>query len=124
MSKIDLGAKGENIVTKYLENNNFVIIDKNYRTRFGEIDIIAQKDNLIAFVEVKLRNNPKFSLTNLVPFSKQLKIIKTALNYLSANSVKLYDKILRFDVALLEIDNDKTTINYIENAFTKPEQVN
>lgn len=121
MSKINLGFKGENIVAEYLKNNNFIILDKNYKVKFGEIDIIAKQKDLIIFVEVKLRNNPKFSLTNLVTPLKQSKIIKTALNYVFINSINVDESILRFDVALVQIDNDNINLKYIENAFTKPE---
>lgn len=115
-----LGIQGENITIQYLEDKKFNIITKNYRVKYGEIDIIAQKENLIVFVEVKLRNNPKFFLSDLISFSKQKKIIKTALNFTLKN-INSENNILRFDVALVEIIDNKINLNYIENAFTKPE---
>ncbi len=121
MDRISLGFKGENIVSEYLKKDNFTILENNYRSKCGEIDIIAQKDDLIVFVEVKLRNNPKFSLSNLIPRSKQAKIIMTALNYLATHNITLQNNILRFDAALVEVINDKINLNYIKNAFTRPE---
>ena len=115
--KITLGLEGENLVAQYLEDKGFEIIDKNYRTKYGEIDIIARNNDLISFVEVKLRQNPKFYLSDLISLSKQHKIIKTALNYTMIKGLSNY--ILRFDVALVEVFNDTVNINYIENAFTK-----
>jgi putative endonuclease len=49
----ETGATGEDVATKYLENKGFLIIDRNYRKRWGELDIIAQKDGTVHFVEVK-----------------------------------------------------------------------
>lgn len=49
----DIGKIGENITDTFLSNNGFVIIERNYRTRYGEIDIIARKDNVLRFIEVK-----------------------------------------------------------------------
>ena len=49
----DIGKIGENITDTFLRNNGFVIIERNYRTRYGEIDIIAKKDNVLRCIEVK-----------------------------------------------------------------------
>lgn len=113
--RINLGKKGEELVAKYLEKNNFIIIEKNFSSKYGEVDIIAQKDNVIAFVEVKLRQNPAFYLSELITGSKQNKIIKTALWYIGNNNFS--DMIFRFDVALLEPIKNDYKITYIENAF-------
>lgn len=115
--RIELGKKGEEIIAQDLENKGFKICQKNYKVKFGEIDIIAQKNDLLVFVEVKLRRNPLFYLSELIVPSKQKKIIKTALWYISTN--KINNKIYRFDVALLESTNNDYTITYIENAFTQ-----
>lgn len=55
----NLGKKGEKIAYEYLINNNFTVVEKNFRSKFGEIDIIAKKDNKIYFIEVKTRANLK-----------------------------------------------------------------
>ena len=49
----EIGAKGEEVATKWLENKGFSIIDRNYRKKWGELDIVAEKKGLIHFVEVK-----------------------------------------------------------------------
>lgn len=117
--KINLGKKGEELVATYLENLGFVVLHKNYTSKLGEIDLIAQKGEVLAFVEVKLRNNAKFDLSELIVRSKQNKIIKTALRYISLN--QFYDMVFRFDVALINAVNDNFEIKYIPNAFTKLE---
>ncbi|MFC1894619.1 YraN family protein [Candidatus Dependentiae bacterium] len=113
--RIKLGNKGEQIIAKFLEKNNFEILQQNYKSKFGEIDLIAQKDNLIAFVEVKTRKKAYFPISNVVTISKQKKISKTANLFISKN--KIYNKICRFDVATVISDNNEYKINYIKNAF-------
>ena len=68
-----LGKKGEDIVAKKLKSEGFSILHRNYRKRFGEIDIIAVKKDLLIFVEVKMRKNPLFDLSYLIVPSKQKK---------------------------------------------------
>lgn len=112
------GQESELIVTRYLQNQNFSILVSNYKKFFGEIDIIALKDNLVVFVEVKARKNSKVSLHYLVPYAKQQKIIKVARCFISENESKMQNKILRFDVALLHLkDGQKPELTYIPNAF-------
>src|ERR1700731_4687155 len=95
-----LGQQGELAIVSYLEKEGYVILNRNYRTQFGEIDIIAQKKDVIAFVEVKLRNDVRLPLENLISFKKQQRIIKGA-QLFSATHDYAQGKILRFDVALV-----------------------
>lgn len=106
-----LGNAGETSVIHILEKKGFRILARNYTIRAGEIDIIATKDNLIVFVEVKTRTHITFALSQVITPSKQRKIIVTAKHFLLSNSS--YDKVCRFDVALVEGQN----IQYIPNAF-------
>lgn len=114
---LKFGKQSEYAVMQYLRNQNFTIIAHSYKKFFGEIDIIAKKNNVIAFVEVKARKNSKVSLHDLITPSKQQKIIKVAQNFISKYPVT--DGIIfRFDVALLHLqDNRETQITYIANAF-------
>ena len=57
----DIGSYTENIAATYLLNNGYSILDRNYRNKFGEIDIICQKDNIIIFVEIKSRYTNSFA---------------------------------------------------------------
>ncbi len=114
--EIILGKKGEELVASYLQKQGFIIQAMNYRIKAGEIDIIAAKHEVMAFVEVKLRQNPQFPLSELIVPAKQKKIIKAALWYIA--SKRLQDMVFRFDVALLEPQGSEYTITYIENAFT------
>ena len=111
------GNISEEFVCNYLKKNDFIILTQNYSQRFGEIDIIANKQNIIIFVEVKARKNDYFNLSEVITKSKQKKIILTAKYYLVSN--KIQDKVCRFDVALLHSKDDSFKLQYFENAFNE-----
>ena len=114
------GQRGEELIKELLKNESFIILEQNYKKFFGEIDIIAQKANLIVFVEVKTRKNAHVSLFELVGPTKQRKIIQVAQEYICK---KLFTECTyRFDVALIEMSNNaEPDIQYIPNAFNKRE---
>ncbi len=116
MNKRELGNIGEDAVCNFLEKKSYKVIKRNYTIRGGEIDIIAENDEVIAFVEVKSRaRNPLVSGAEAITKAKMLHIIKTAEHYLNSFSS---DKQPRFDVAVVEIDNGRASIiQYLENAF-------
>jgi putative endonuclease len=120
MKKNETGKLGEMAAADFLRKNGYTIQCANFRTRFGEIDIIATDENFIVFAEVKTRVKDSMVLPReAVDFFKQKKIIKAAQQYLSQNAVNLQP---RFDV--IEITTQKNSefkilsINLIENAFT------
>lgn len=108
-----IGNEGELLVAVWLINQGFTLLARNFSATQGEIDIIAKKENVIAFIEVKTRQSMHFPLSQVVTPSKQLKIIKTAKIYLMRN--QFIDSIYRFDVAL--VNKEQGSIEYIENAF-------
>jgi putative endonuclease len=116
--KISLGKKGEELVALYLKKQGYTICACNYTKRCGEIDIIAQKDHVRAFVEVKLRQSHYFTLSEVVTPAKQRKIITTARFYNSQIDDTI-DMIYRFDIALVEHNGKDYDITYIPNAFTQ-----
>jgi putative endonuclease len=106
------GLKGEKLAIKYLKNNNYKIIDTNYTTKIGEVDIIAKKDTQTVFVEVKTRSTKKFgNPSEAVTKHKQNKIRQVSTQYLKAN--KQLNDSCRCDV--IEVLNGD--INHIKNAF-------
>jgi putative endonuclease len=114
--RIEKGKEGESLVARYLEKHGYSIVTQNYRKRFGEIDLIAKKDDTIAFVEVKWRNNPLVDPAELIGPSKQRKIISIAKEFLSKHTN--FDVVCRFDVALIEQNNNNSIkLQYIPNAF-------
>ena len=99
------GNLAENKAVKFLCENNFTILDRNYYSRFGEIDIIAFKDNVIHFIEVKSgKGEPIYRVTS----KKLSKIQKTSLLYLN-------QKKLNFDFCYDVIEIKEDEINFIEN---------
>lgn len=114
--RIEKGKEGELLVAQYLQKKGYTIITQNYRKRYGEVDLIAQKNDVIAFVEVKWRHNPLIDPAELIGFSKQKKIISIAKEFVSKHTDKEF--IYRFDVALIEESNNSINLQYIPNAFT------
>lgn len=112
------GQQSEQIISDYLKSQKFIILEQNYKKFFGEIDIIAQKNDLIVFVEVKARKNSQISLHHLVSYSKQQKIIKVAQHFIAHSKTSVHNKTLRFDVALLHVQDNQQQLTYIPNAFT------
>ena len=110
-----LGNNGEAIVAQWLEGHGATILARNFTTRMGEIDVIATKGEIVAFVEVKTRNKEYFPIAQTVHFGKQQKIIKAAQMFILKNRIQ--DKVFRFDVATVVWDGDTHAISYIKNAF-------
>lgn len=115
----DTGAWGEALAAAHLKRHGFRIVKRNYRGRFGEIDIIAENREYIVFAEVKLRKNDGYGTAReFVGAEKQRRIILTAMAYLEAYPTRLQP---RFDVVeIYASDGTKTkhpTIIYLEDAF-------
>lgn len=114
----ELGNLGEELAAKYLTKNEYIIINRNYRTRYGEIDIIAKNNDYLVFIEVKARKNNHFGYPReAVDYMKQRKI-KNLANYYLLKENKMNNNI-RFDVVevFLDIDNKACSIEIITNAF-------
>jgi putative endonuclease len=108
------GAAAEDLAADYLIQHKLKIIERNYRCRHGEIDLIAKDGAALVFVEVRLRSPGNFggAAASITP-AKQQKILATARHYLSAQSGL---PPCRFDVLLLDgLSADK--IEWIKNAF-------
>lgn len=106
------GKKGETKAVLFLKKHGYKILETNFKNKIGEIDIIAEKDNIIVFVEVKNRSTYGFGRPiEAVDFRKQSKIKKVAEIYLMIKN-KYYNDV-RFDV----IEICDTSINHVKNAF-------
>jgi putative endonuclease len=116
MTTTDLGKKGEMLAVSNLEAAGMEIIAKNFRSKTGEVDIIAIDNNdTIVFVEVK--NWSKFGMEDLgygIDIRKQQKIIKTAKFFLSENR-EYSNMSIRFDVIFVK----NNSINHLASAFTE-----
>ncbi|MBU5488665.1 YraN family protein [Clostridium sp. MSJ-8] len=113
-----IGYYGEDLTCDFLTNNGYVILDRNFTCKIGEIDIISRKGNLLVFTEVKSRYSYKYGipLESITP-SKISNIRKIAHLYIIRNS--LFDLYARFDVCEIyfNYDNNNYDINYLENCF-------
>lgn len=118
MDTRELGSFGEQQASMFLRKKGYSIAAVNYSCRIGEIDIIARKDNIIAFVEVKLRKSDYFgSGMEYVTKAKQKRIIRTAMYYMQHKSQELQP---RFDIIEIYAPNGKdgaVTIDHLEDAF-------
>jgi len=118
-----LGLKGEQAVVSYLCAQQCTIMTTNFRVHGGEVDIIAKKDNVLMFVEVKTRNNPLIDPAEVITTSKQKKIMHAAQFFLITNKLNTDDYTCRFDVALVSFVHNKADIAYIPDAFQEPNYV-
>ena len=109
------GSFGEKLAAKELIKKGYEIIEFNFCKKGGEIDIIAKKDDVYVFVEVKLRKSLYAGVPcEAVDSVKQKRIIETAIKYIAEKN--LYDYAVRFDVIEI-LDLDKIYMRHIENAF-------
>jgi putative endonuclease len=115
-SRQEEGREGEERAEKTLKKEGYTILEKNFRTRFGEIDIIAEEKGCLVFVEVKKRNTPTFGDPfHAINRRKRQHLIKSALFYMKSHNE--FDRSVRFDV--VGIDGDR--IKIIRNAFAADE---
>ena len=115
------GDEGEAKVAEYLQSDGYVICARNFHIRGGEVDIIARKKEVIAFVEVKTRKVERFALSEVVTLSKQRKIIRAARTYLFRQ--RIGDVAIRFDIALVTGEPASAKVTYLPNAFTAHEEI-
>ncbi len=117
MSSKTVGNKGERIAVKWLVDKGYTILTTNYFSPYGEIDIIAKKDEIIYFVEVKTRLNTTFgnpidSLTK----TKQMRIQKTVYIYLEKSAVRYKDFKISF-IGIQKKTNGKLQLTYIADVL-------
>ncbi len=119
LQRKEVGARGEKLAADFLKKRGYKILQRNYRCREGEIDIIVQKDECLVFVEVRTKKNTAFGTPEeSVTLSKREKLISLANAYIQA-----YDKppqSWRIDVVAVELtpDNRVSRLEHIENAVS------
>lgn len=106
-----LGKDGEKQAVKYLKKNRYKILEKNYKTRFGEVDIIAKKGDVVAFIEVKTRLSDIFGTPAQAVTAERRRKYFLAAKYYFAGEIT--DCTVRFDI----IEIFRGQLNHIENAF-------
>lgn len=111
-----LGQQGEEIAVGYLQKEGYGILDRNFRTRYGELDVICMKKDILVFVEVKTRRSETYGTAEEALTAKKIEHIrKVALHYLNSHPVR--HKEIRFDVITILMRNDEPQLNHIIAAF-------
>ena len=119
---IERGIEGEDLAVSALEKSRYKIVERNYRTRAGEIDIVAREGECLVFVEVRTRASIEYGWPQeTVIARKQKKLCKAARWYLQKNRIE--DVPCRFDVVAIVMNEalDEPQVEVIKNAF-RPEK--
>ncbi len=113
----DLGKKGEELAVSHLKSLGYKIVERNFRCRLGEIDIIAYHGKTLVFVEVRTRKSCQFgSPLSSVTYRKQKKLITLAKFYMKKH--RLFERVARFDVVGIILDKTgNVSIELVQNAF-------
>ncbi len=117
-SRSGKGRKGEEVAASYLKKKGYRIVERNFRWRGGEIDIIAERKGMLVFVEVRSFSSDALGIDpveTIGPFKIQ-KLIKTAEYYLESHP-EFQNHDLRFDAIGVKFNKDDVKIDHIENAF-------
>ncbi len=116
-----LGQRWESVAEKHLRASGYVIRDRNYRARAGEIDLIAEEDGVLCFVEVKGRSSAGFgSPADAVTAEKQRRIARAAQEYLLRRRLPSSTR-CRFDVVSILDSGERLEVTIFRDAFPMPE---
>jgi len=115
-----IGSDGERAAAEFLEARGYRILDRNYRTKLGELDLVADERGTLVFVEVKVRRNDRFGgPAAAITLAKQARIARMAQQYLVSR--RLSGRPCRFDVVLIRGDDPRTRqIELVPGAFDAP----
>ena len=114
-----VGKAGEEAAVQYLLQSGYRILERNYRCRFGEIDLIARDGRTLAFIEVKTRRSRRFGpAASAVTFEKQRHLIRASQTYLRQRGKA--DDLCRFDVVTIDLNAHGVSIELIKDPFQLP----
>jgi len=112
-SRKAIGQAGEEAAARYLEQQGYTILERNFRLRLGEVDIIARHGEYLVFIEVKTRRTKKFgSPFEAVDVRKQQQITKVAAAYTQGREIAI-----RFDVVAVYLKGKTVQVELLQNAF-------
>jgi len=116
-SPSQLGRRGEDIACRFLKKRKYKVVERGYRSSYGEIDIIAYDKKVLAFVEVKTRRSSKFGLPEeSVDWRKQQQIGRVSQHYLQYHKLQGID--CRYDVVSIDLSApSKGKVTLIKDAF-------
>ena len=111
----DLGIEGEKLAVQHLTKKGYEILETNYRFQKAEVDIIAQKGEILAVVEVKTRTSADFGNPEEFVSAKKIKLLVKAVDeYVNENDLNVE---VRYDIIAIIFDKQTTSLNHIEDAF-------
>ena len=111
-----LGKLGEDLACGELLRRGYEILARRYRTKFGEIDIVARDGEVTVFVEVKTRVGGEFGTgAEAITLWKQRRLTNMAVDFIARR--RLHDRPCRFDIVAVDVGNDRVTIDVFTNAF-------
>ena len=111
----DLGKLGEELAVEYLQKNGYTILDANWTFQKAEVDIIAQKEQILAIIEVKTRSSLEFGLPQDFVKPKKIQLLVKAVNgYVTENDL---DFEVRFDIIAINKKGQEFVIEYLTDAF-------
>ncbi|MGK4566363.1 YraN family protein [Flavobacterium sp. 3HN19-14] len=111
----ELGKLGEKMAVEFLQQNHYEILETNWIFQKAEVDIIAQKDNVLAIVEVKTRSTTDFGLPQDFVKPKKIQLLLKAINeYVVSNDLEVE---VRFDIIAIHKENSEFILEHLENAF-------
>jgi putative endonuclease len=117
----ELGAAGEQLASEHLARLGYEIVERNYRTRWGELDIIARAGSTLAFCEVKTRRagGAQGGAVEAVSYRKQARVRRMAASWLAERRDRGYVRVIRFDVVGVTVDAGGRLIalEHLEGAF-------
>ncbi len=114
-SKLGIGHQYESKACRYLQRQGLQLLERNFRSKLGEIDLIMQDGQTIVFIEVKFRGHSHFGTPQeTVTYAKQKKVIKTAHIWLMNNHLSVHQTDCRFDVIAI---NGQQQIEWLKAAF-------
>jgi putative endonuclease len=111
----ELGKQGEKLAVEFLQKSGYDILETNWVFQKAELDIVAQKENILAIVEVKTRTSADFGLPqDFVKGKKIQNLVKAVDQYMTENDLDLE---VRFDIIGIVLNSKETSIEHIEDAF-------
>jgi len=115
---LHLGERGEALAWNFLKKRGYLLLEKNYRTRLGEVDVVARKDGVLVFVEIKTRRDHRFGLPEeAVDWKKRRKLARVAQAYLQAEGLE--NRSARFDILSVTWDGTaEPNFSLLEDAFS------
>ncbi|MDW8849713.1 YraN family protein [Flavobacterium sp. MMLR14_040] len=115
----ELGKKGEELAVEYLRENGYKILDRNWIFQKAEIDIIAQKDNFLAVIEVKTRSSTDFGLPQDFVKPKKIQLLVKAINaYINYREKDFEEDLeIRFDIIAVQKKDETFAIEHLTDAF-------